>query len=113
MRLALICSNDAEGAAEDVASAVALHRLTVRELVSLARKCDDNRKAVDDFAALRMERLSEDEQLALTSLAEAPVRDAAGRRAKAMYLAELLEGDPECMKPEDLVAAFRSLAESP
>jgi hypothetical protein len=54
--------------------------------------------------------LSKDEQLALTAIAEAKVQSIGDRRAKATYLAELLEADPECMRPEDLVAALRSLA---
>ncbi|MEZ5784366.1 MAG: hypothetical protein R3D70_22730 [Rhizobiaceae bacterium] len=46
----------------------------------------------------------------MTAVAEASVSSASDRRNKALYLAELLEADPECMKPEDLVAALRSLA---
>ncbi len=60
----------------------------MRDLVNFARDCENNRK-VDSFSAMRMERLSEDEQLALTVVAEAAVLSADDRQAKAMYLAEL------------------------
>jgi hypothetical protein len=78
-------------------------------LVYFTRDCDENRRT-DSFSVTRLERLSEEEQIALTAVAEASVSSASDRRNKALYLAELLEADPECMKPEDLVAALRSLA---
>lgn len=109
MRLELVSTNSAEDVGDGLDAVIAAHRRKVRDLVSFARDCDQNRKA-DRFSALRMERLSKDEQLALTVVAEAVVSSAAERRAKAMYLAELLHADAECMRPEDLVAAFRTLA---
>lgn len=81
----------------------------MHDLVDFTRDCDKNRRA-DSSSAMRLKRLSKDEQMALTAVAEANVLSAGDRRAKAMYLAELLEADAECMTPEDLVAALRSLA---
>lgn len=92
-----------------VLTAISRHRRAIRDLVNFTRDCDDNR-GTDSLSAVRMERLSLDEASALTDVAESPVLSAADRRAKATYLVELLEADAECMKPEDLVAALRSLA---
>ena len=92
-----------------ILAAISRHRLATRELINFTRECDCNRRT-DSFSAAHAERLSRYEQNALTEVAESPVLSAADRRAKAVYLAALLEADAECMKPADLVAALRSLA---
>lgn len=109
MRLEPICTNAADDVGGDVRVAISTHRRKMRELVNFTRDCDKNRRT-DSSSAMHLERLSKDEQLALTAVAEANVLSAGDRRAKAIYLAELLEADAECMTPEDLVVALRSLA---
>lgn len=110
MQFEPICTNSPDDDARGgVHAAISVHRRTMLDLVSFTRDCDSHRR-IDSFSASRLERLSEDEQIALTAVAEASVSSAGDRRAKALYLAELLDADAECMKPEDLIAAFRSLA---
>ena len=109
MRLEPICTNSADDVGGGVRAAISAHRRKMHDLVNFTRDCDTNRRP-DSSAVLHLERLSKDEQLALTAVAEANVLSASDRRAKAIYLAELLEADAECMTPEDLVAALRSLA---
>lgn len=111
MRLELIWSNEAEVADVSVHAAIAAHRRIVRDLVNFARKCDENvSKSKDDLAVWRNEHLSAEEQSALTVVATAPICNHGDRQAKALYLAELIEADPECVSPDDLVAAFRTMA---
>lgn len=109
MRFEPICTNSADDVREGVQAAISTHRRKMRDLVNFTRDCDKNRRT-DSISVARLERFSEDEQIALTAVAKANVVSSDDRRAKATYLAELLEADPECMKPEDLVAALRSLA---
>jgi hypothetical protein len=109
MRLEPICINSTDDVHGDVRAAISIHRRKMRDLVNFTRDCEENRRA-DRVSSARLDRLSKDEQLALTAIAEAKVQSIGDRRAKATYLAELLEADPECMRPEDLVAALRSLA---
>lgn len=109
MRHEPICTDAADDVGGGVRAAISTHRRKMRDLVTFTRDCDNNR-TTDVFSAMRLERLSKEEQIALTAVAEANVLSAGDRRAKAMYLAELLEADPECMTPEDLIAALRSLA---
>lgn len=109
MRFEPICTDAADDVGGGVRAAISAHRRKMRDLVGFTRDCDKNRRT-DAFSATRLERLSRDEQLALTAVAEAKVQSIGDRRAKATYLAELLEADPECMTPEDLIAALRSLA---
>lgn len=109
MRFEPICTDAADDVGGDVRATISTHRRKIRDLVNFTRDCDKNRRT-DAFSATRLDRLSRDEQLALTAVAEAKVQSIGDRRAKATYLAELLEADPECMTPEDLIAALRSLA---
>jgi hypothetical protein len=109
MRHEPICTDAADDVGGGVRAAISTHRRKMRDLVNFTRDCDENRRTFA-FSATRLDRISKDEQLALTAVAEASVLSAGDRRAKAMYLAELLEADPECMTPEDLIAALRSLA---
>ena len=81
----------------------------MRDLVNFTRHCDRNHRP-DQSTARQMERLSQDEQVALSVVATMNVGSADARHAKAEYLAELINADPECMGPDDLVAAFLSLA---
>jgi len=109
MRLETTCPNSPEDADGGVREAVSVHRRKMRDLVNFTRDCDNNLHT-DQFSARQMERLSRDEQLALSAVAEMPVASADDRRAKAVYLAKLIDADPECMRPDDLVAALLSLA---
>lgn len=109
MRLEPICTNAADDVGGGVRAAISEHRRKMCDLVNFTRDCDENRRT-DSSSVMRLERLSKDEQIAMTAVAETSVLSADDRRVKAMYLAELLEADPECLKPEDLVAALRSLA---
>jgi hypothetical protein len=109
MQFEPICSDASDDVDEGVRATISVHRHKMRDLVKFTRDCDNNRRT-DGLATTRLERLSKDEQIALTAVAEANVLSAGDRRAKALYLAELLDADAECMKPSDLVAAFRSLA---
>jgi hypothetical protein len=109
MRFEPICTNSPDEVGGGVRVAISLHRRKMRDLVNFTRECDKNR-STSGVAVMRLERLSKDEQTALTAVAETNVLSVGDRRAKAMYLAELLEADPECMTPHDLVAALRSLA---
>ena len=109
MRFEPICNKSSDDVGGGVRAAISTHRRKMRELINLTRDCDENRRT-DSFSIARLERLSEDEQNALTVVAEAIVLSGSDRRVKAMYLADLLEADPECMKPGDLVEALRSLA---
>jgi len=108
MRLEPTCTNSADDVGRGVRAAISTHRRKMHDLVNFTRDCDKNRRL--DSSVMRLDRLSKDEQMALTAVAEANVLSADDRRAKAIYLAELLEADAECMTPEDLVAALRSLA---
>jgi hypothetical protein len=109
MRLEPICADSADDVGGGVRAAISAHRRKMHDLVNFTRDFDKNRRP-DRPSVMRLDRLSKDEQLAMTAVAEANVLSAGDRRAKAIYLAELLEADAECMTPEDLVAALRSLA---
>ena len=109
MQFEPFCSNSADDVDGGVRATISTHRRKMCDLVNFTRDCDRDRRA-DSFSVTRLERLSKGEQIALTAVAEANVLSGGDRRAKAMYLADLLEADPECMRPEDLVAALRSLA---
>jgi len=109
MRLEPTCTNSADDVGGGVRAAISAHRRKIHDLVDFTRDCDKHRRS-DSSSVMRLELLSKDEQIALTAVAQADVLSAGDRRAKAIYLAELLEADAECMTPEDLVAALRSLA---
>jgi hypothetical protein len=109
MQLEPICTDSADDVGGGVRAAISAHRRKMQDLVNFTRDFDKNRRP-DGPSVMRLDRLSKDEQLAMTAVAEANVLSAGDRRAKAIYLAELLEADAECMTPEDLVAALRSLA---